>query len=210
MLVRDYMTTSPVTISYGRSVQDALDIMKKHKLRALPVVAEQKLVGLVTEKELLAVSPSPATTLSIYEIKNLLSKLVIKDVMIKIPITIDSDCTIEEAALVMREHRIGTLPVMEGQKLMGIITQTDIFEALIKLFGLRKVGTRIVLEAKNRIGLIAEITGAVTKYNVNVISIAVWEKTQETLQVILRLSTVEPEPIIEAFKERGYNIILVS
>lgn len=210
MLVRDYMTTSPITINADKSVQDALNILKKYKLRALPVTHKQRLVGLVTEKELLAVSPSPATTLSVYEIKDLLSKLVVKDVMNKTPITVDSDCTIEEAALVMREHRIGTLLVMEEEELVGIITQTDIFEALIRLFGLRKVGTRIVVEAKTKMGLINEITGLVRQCNVNVISIVVWEKTEQILQVTLRLATVEPEPIVEKFKEQGYKVILVS
>lgn len=211
MLVQEHMTTSPITIKNDKSIQDALNILKKHKLRGLPVMAGDRLVGLVTEKELLAVTPSPATTLSVYEIKDLLSKLAVKDVMIKTPITIDSDCTIEESALVMREHRIGFLPVMDDrEKLVGVITQTDIFDALIQLFGLRKVGTRIVLEAKNKIGLISELTGVVSSFNINVISIAVWEKSQHNLQVILRLSTVEPDQIIEEFKKHGYNIILVS
>lgn len=210
MFVAEYMTTSPITIRRRTSVSEALNIMKKHKIRELPVVSENKLVGLVTERELLAVSPSPATTLSVYEIKDLMAKVTVGDVMIKEPITVSPDCTIEEAALIMRDHKVSCLLVQENEVLVGIITQTDIFEALIKIFGLRKAGTRIVIEAQNRIGIIAQITNIVKLCGVNVIGIAVLEKTKERVQVMLRLSTVEPDEVIKALEDAEFDVVKVN
>ncbi len=210
MFVGDYMTTSPITIRKQTPVTEALAIIKKHKIRQLPVVSQNKLVGLITERILLAVSPSPATTLSVYEMKDLMSKLVVGDVMIKDPITVSPDCTIEEAALIMREHKVNCLLVQGNGALVGIITQTDLFDALIKMFGFKKVGTRIVIEAEDRMGLIAQITGIVRDCNVNLIGIAVSEKTKDRVQVMLRLSTVEPEEVIKALKEAGFSVIRVN
>lgn len=210
MFVGDYMTTSPITIRKQTPVTEALAIIKKHKIRQLPVVSQNKLVGLITERILLAVSPSPATTLSVYEMKDLMSKLVVGDVMIKDPITVSPDCTIEEAALIMREHKVNCLLVQENGALVGIITQTDLFDALIKMFGFKKVGTRIVIEAEDRMGLIAQITGIVRDCNVNLIGIAVSEKTKDRVQVMLRLSTVEPEEVIKALKDAGFSVIRVN
>ena len=210
MFVAEYMTTSPITIRRGTPVSEALNIMKKHKIRELPVVSENKLVGLVTERELLAVSPSPATTLSVYEMKDLMAKMAVGDVMIKKPITVSPDCTIEEAALIMRDHKVGCLLVQENEVLVGIITQTDIFEALIKIFGLRKAGTRIVIEAQNRIGLIAQITNIVKDCGVNVIGIAVLEKTKDRVQVMLRLSTVEPDEVIKGLEDAEFTVVKVN
>ncbi|MBO8138608.1 MAG: CBS domain-containing protein [Desulfotomaculum sp.] len=207
MFVADHMTTSPITITRETSVLDALELMKKHKFRELPVVSGNKLIGLVTEKELLAASPSPATTLSVYEIKGLLSKLTVADVMIKNPVTVDPYCTIEEAALKMREHKLSCLLVVENEVLIGIITQTDIFEALIKIFGLRKAGTRIVIETQDRLGVIAQITSIVKDCGINVIGIAVLEKGKEKINVMLRLATDKPAELIRTLEEAGFKVI---
>ncbi|MBM7855383.1 acetoin utilization protein AcuB [Desulfohalotomaculum tongense] len=210
MFVADHMTTSPITITKETPVLDALELMKKHRFRELPVVQGNRLVSLVTEKELLAVSPSPATTLSVYEIRGLMSKLMVSDVMIKNPITVDPYCTIEEAALIMREHKISCLLVEENEVLVGIITQTDIFEALIKILGLRKAGTRMVIESRDRVGLIAEITSIVRDCKVNVIGIAVLEKNRERVHVMLRLGTKDPGHLIKALEEAGFKIVKCS
>ncbi|MTI81955.1 MAG: CBS domain-containing protein [Firmicutes bacterium] len=207
MFVADNMTTSPITITKDTSVLDALDIMKKYSFRELPVVRGSKLVGLVTEKELLTASPSPATTLSVYEMKGLLSKLNVADVMVKDPITVEPYCTIEEAALKMREHKIGCLLVEENEVLVGIITQTDIFEALIRIFGLRKAGTRIVIEAQDRMGLINEITRLVKECSENVIGIAVLEKGNNRLHVMLRIANDNSDAVTDALTLAGYKII---
>lgn len=210
MFVREHMSTSPINISPGTPILEALNMMKKQKIRHLPVVEKGKLVGLVTEGTLLTVSPSPATTLSVFEINYLMSKMVVKEVMIKQPIVIAPTASIEEAALIMREHRVGCLPVVENGQLVGIITQTDVFEAMIKIFGLRKAGTRLVLETSDRVGALADVLALVKEHNINVIGVASLEKENQKSEIMLRLSTVEPEQLIQDLKQQGYNIISVS
>lgn len=210
MFVRDYMTTSPITIGPGVPILDALEVMRKNKIRHLPVVDRGRLVGIVTERDLLTVSPSPATTLSIFELNYLLSKMEVKEVMKTNPITVTPDCTIEKAALLMREHRIGCLPVMEGDSLVGIITQNDILDALIRIFGLRRAGTRLVLEAVDRVGALADILATVRKHQINVVGVACREKEDQRVQIMLRLSTVEPQALIKELEEQGFEVKSVS
>ncbi|OAT81726.1 CBS and ACT domain-containing protein [Desulfotomaculum copahuensis] len=210
MFVREHMSTSPININPATPILEALNMMKKQKIRHLPVVEKGRLAGLVTERTLLTVSPSPATTLSVFEINYLMSKMVVKEVMIKQPIVIAPTASIEEAALIMREHKVGCLPVVENGQLVGIITQTDVFEAMIKIFGLRKAGTRLVVETGDHVGALADILALVREHNINVIGVACLEKESNKFEIMLRLSTVEPEALIQDMKQHEYNIISVS
>lgn len=210
MFVRDYMTAAPITIAPTTPILEAMNIMRKHKIRHLPVVEKNRLIGLVTEGLLLKVSPSPATTLSIYEINYLLAKMVVREVMVKNPITVTPSTTLEEAALIMRDHKVGSLLVVEDERLIGIITQTDIFDALIRIFGLRKAGLRIVLETENRIGALAEVLDIVRQHGISVVGVAVEERPDQTIAVMLRLATAEADPLVEDFTARGYRVKSVS
>jgi acetoin utilization protein AcuB len=200
------MTGMPVTISKKTTVFDALAIMKKNKIRQLPVVSEGKLVGMVTEKDLLTVSPSPATSLSIFELNELLAKMTVAEVMTKSPIFIQPDTTLEEAALLMRENKIHSVPVLEGDKLVGIITVTDIFDALIKFFGYGKVGTRLMVEAHDRVGLMAEVAQVVKDFDVLIKAIIVVYKDNDNVEIMLRLSTIDPGPLMDVLQEKGYRV----
>lgn len=206
MFVRNYMTRIPVTISKKITVFDALAIMKKNKIRQLPVVSEGKLEGLVTEKDLLTVSPSPATSLSIFELNELLAKMTVDEVMVKKPITVEPGTTLEEAALLMRENKINSVPVLEGDKLVGLITVTDIFDALIRFFGYGKPGTRLLLEASDRVGLLADITRVVKDFDVSIKASIVVYKDNENVEIMLRLGTVDPGPLVAALQEKGYKV----
>ncbi|MEW6425683.1 MAG: CBS and ACT domain-containing protein, partial [Bacillota bacterium] len=200
----------PITIPSNTPILEALDIMKKQKIRQLPVVDKGVLTGLVTRYDLLTVSPSPATTLSVFEMNYLLSRMVVKEVMIKNPPTISPEANIEEAAVIMREHKIGSLLVVENNKLAGIITESDLFEALIKLFGFRRAGTRIVIETENRVGALADMLDVVRDYNISVIGIACVERPEQKVQVVLRLNTTEPGPLVEEFKNKGFDVRSIS
>jgi acetoin utilization protein AcuB len=206
LFVKNYMTRMPVTINKKVTVFDALAIMKKNKIRQLPVVSEGKLEGLVTEKDLLTVSPSPATSLSIFELNELLAKMTVGEIMVKSPITVQPDTTLEEAALLMRENKINSVPVLEGDKLVGLITVTDIFDALIKFFGYGKPGTRLLLEANDRVGLLADITQVVKDFDVSIKASIVVYKDNENVEIMLRLGTVNPEPLVAALREKGYKV----
>lgn len=203
------MTPNPITVEPNTPIFEALNLMKKHRIKQLPVVEDGKLLGLVTERDLLTVSPSPATTLSIYEINYLLSRMTVKEVMIKSPARISPDATIEEAAVIMREHRFGSLLVMEGENLVGIITESDLFEALIKIFGFRRPGVRLVLEAENKLGTLADLLGIVRDHQINVIGLACIE-LGEKVQIMLRLSTSQVSPLVEELKTKGYNVLSVN
>lgn len=209
MFVKNHMTPNPITVGPDTPIFEALNLMKKHRIKQLPVVQDRTLMGLVTERDLLTVSPSPATTLSIYEINYLLSKMTVKEVMIKSPARISPEATIEEAAVIMREHRFGSLLVMEGEELVGIITESDLFEALIKVFGFRRPGVRVVLEAENKIGTLADLLSLVRDHQINVIGLACME-LGEKVQIMVRLATSQATPLIEELKSKGYNVLSVS
>ncbi|MDN5325816.1 MAG: acetoin utilization protein AcuB [Moorella sp. (in: firmicutes)] len=210
MFVRDHMTPDPITVTKETSVLDALELMKKNKIRRLPVIQDGRLIGLVTERDILRVSPSPASTLSVFEVNYLVAKMTVKDAMIKRPVTVPPDMTIEEAALLMREHKIDNLLVMEKERLVGIITQTDLFEALIKLFGLRRPGIRLTLKVVDRIGVLADIARLVKEAGINIINIANRHKDDVYTYVVLRLATDDVSSLLPALEDRGYQVVHVS
>ncbi|AKX93900.1 CBS and ACT domain-containing protein [Neomoorella thermoacetica] len=210
MFVRDHMTPDPITVTKETSVLDALELMKKNKIRRLPVIQDGRLIGLVTERDILRVSPSPASTLSVFEVNYLVAKMTVKDAMIKRPVTVPPDMTIEEAALLMREHKIDNLLVMEKERLVGIITQTDLFEALIKLFGLRRPGIRLTLKVVDRIGVLADIARLVKEAGINIINVANRHKDDIYTYVVLRLATDDVSSLLPALEDRGYQVVHVS
>lgn len=133
-LVRDWMTANPITIEPTTTLTDAYMLMKQKKIRRLPVVdAGGKLVGIVTLGDVREAHPSDATTLSIYEINYLLAKLPISQIMTANPFTTTPDATVYDAARLMLEHKIGGLPVIEGGRVVGIITESDIFRLMVQM-----------------------------------------------------------------------------
>ena len=131
MFVANRMTRNPVTVQTDTKVDEAAALMKKNKIRRLPVIDDGKLVGFLNDKDILRVSPSPATTLSKYEINSLLAQMCVKDIMARSVVAVRDDATIEEAALLMANNKIGGLPVVEDGKVVGIITTTDLLQTLI-------------------------------------------------------------------------------
>lgn len=129
-LVRDWMTRDPITVGLKTSLPEAHKLMKECHIRRLPVIDHDRLVGIVTLGDIREASPSDATSLSIFELHYLLAKLTIAEMMTRDPITVTPDATIRDAAKLMLEHKIGGLPVVENGKLVGIITESDIFRVL--------------------------------------------------------------------------------
>ena len=159
MLVKSRMSKYPLTIGPEESLSDAHKYMLEQKVRHLPVVeSEGKMVGLVAEDDLLKAEPSSATTLSVWEIHHLLMEVKVKTVMVKDVITVTEDTPIEEAAHIMLDKKIGSLPVMRDDDLVGIITESDIFSTFMELFATREKGLRITMECPNRAGELAKIT----------------------------------------------------
>ena len=187
MLVKERMSPNPITVRPDLPVPEAQVIMKREKIHHLPVVdRDGKLVGIVAEKDLLYASPSPATTLSVYEIASLLSKLAVEKVMSKKPVTVTEDVPLEEAARIMADQNIGGLPVMRGSTLVGIITESDLFRVFIELFGARQKGVRVSMVLPNERGELAKVTSAITKAGGNIIALGTFladDTTQGRLTV---------------------------
>ena len=130
--VRDWMTANPITIAPNTSLGQANRLMKENSIRRLPVVDHGKLVGIVTLGDLREASPSDATSLSIFEIHYLLAKLTVEDIMSKKPVTVAPDATIYGAAQIMLQNKIAGLPVVDQGKVVGIITESDIFRMVVQ------------------------------------------------------------------------------
>ncbi len=170
MLVGERMSRPPIIIGPEMSIHDALALFKKEHIRRAPVIKGGKLVGIVSEKDLLNASPSPATTLSVWEMHYLLSKLTAAEVMTKNVITVSEDTPIEEAARIMADNKIGGLPVVKGSRVVGIITETDLFKMFLELMGAREKGVRVTALIEDKPGTLAKITRAIADAGGNFIA----------------------------------------
>jgi len=207
MLVRMRMTKNPISISPDTSILEAWKIMQESQVRRLLVMEKGKLVGIVTERDLRSVSPSQATSLSIFEINYLLEKLKVKDAMTPNPITVDADAPIEEAALIMRDNKISALPVKENGEVVGIITESDIFKAFIEMLGDGKRGLRYTLRIKNTPGEIARIVNLIAEKGINIMSMATFPSDSEDYGfLVLRLETEDLALVNEIFRKNNIPV----
>ncbi len=210
MLVRERMTRHPVLCPPDLPVNEAFDLMKKERIRRIPVVDKHgKLVGIVSDKDLLRVSPSPATTLSAYELPYLLSKVKVGDVMTKQVITVVEDTPIEDAARIMVDNKIGGLPVVnESDAVMGIITETDIFKTFLELIGARKPGVRITMYVKDVRGELARMAKAVADVGGNIVATVEVPGTDSTnYEVLLKVTEAPKDAVVEALKPIAVRIV---
>ena len=176
MLVRDTMTTNLITVSPHTSVPEALRLMRDKRIRRLPVLdSHGKLLGIVSDKDLLHAQPSQATTLSVWEIPELLAKITVEQVMSRDVVKVSEDTPLEEAARIMADRRIGGLLVLRGDDLVGIITETDLFKELLEMAGGRRPGVRITVRAAGGKGVLAKITGAISDAGGNIVGLGVSE-----------------------------------
>ncbi|WP_088227230.1 CBS domain-containing protein [Desulfosporosinus sp. FKB] len=206
MYVRQFMTTQVFTISPNESIADAMALMRDKKIDRLPVVEKEKLIGLVTDGDLREVSPSPATTLSIFELNYLVAKTTIREIAVKKVITCHPNMGIEDAALLMREHKIGGLPVVENEKLVGIITGYDILDAFLDIMGSRSPGERFVIERKDEKGVLLDIASTFKQYDTNVSSLAFYHLRENKFQLLAHLQGEQLTEVKTSLEEKGYNI----
>jgi acetoin utilization protein AcuB len=183
--------------------------MHSEDVRRLPVVDKHgKMVGIVSELDLLKVSPSPATSLSVFEIPYLLAKIKMKDVMTKDVITVTEDTPLEEAARVMADNKIGGLPVVRGDKLVGIITETDLFKTFMEMLGGREEGVRISMFVPDEEGMLAKITGQITEMGINItaLSTIAGEDPSEYLVTIRVEEDADQEALTAAMEGLGLRM----
>lgn len=175
MLVGERMKHPVITIPPDMPIVDALNLMKRERIRRTPVVKDGKLVGIISEKDLLNASPSPATSLSVWELNYLLSKITVNGVMNKKIFTVTEDTPIEEAARIMADNKIGGLPVMRGDHIVGIITETDLFKIFLELMGARYMGVRVTVLVREARGQLAKLSQAITNAGGNFVAFGMFQ-----------------------------------
>ena len=173
MFVRDRMSSPVVTVTPDTPFQDALKLMRDHRFRRLPVVNKKgKLVGIVSERDLLYASPSPATSLSVWEITYLLSRIHVQEIMTEEVITTMPDIPIEDAAHLMADNKIGGLPVVdEDNRVVGVITETDIFKAFVEMFAGGRSGLRLTLEVPETKDVLLDLSKAIRALDGSIVSV---------------------------------------
>jgi acetoin utilization protein AcuB len=203
------MTKRPITITEDIGIDKALELMHSEKVRRLPVLDKHgQLVGIVSELDLLKASPSPATSLSIYELPYLLSKIKMRDIMTRDVVTATEDMPLEEAALIMAENKIGGLPVMRGDKLVGIITETDLFKIFLEMLGAREEGVRLSMLVPEEKGMLAKIAGKVAEMGGNFVAQgSIMGEDPTNRQLTIKVTDVSEEQIVSAMEELGLKIL---
>ncbi len=186
MLVRDRMTQDPITITPDVSLYDALQMMRENKVRRLPVLDKKgKLVGIVLERDLLYASPSPATSLSVYELNYLVAKIKVEQLMTRNVITVEDDCPLEDAARVMVDNRISGLPVMRDDKVVGMITESDLFKTFLELLGARTPGLRVTIKVLEGQGVLARLTQELATRGANIATLSTFGGDDPTSREIV-------------------------
>jgi len=209
MLVGDRMTRRPVTVTEDIAIDKALELMRSEKIRRLPVLDKHgKLAGIVSEKDLLYASPSPATSLSIYEIPYLLSKIKMRDLMTKDVITVAEDTPLEEAARIMADSKIGGLPVLRGDKLVGIITETDMFKIFLELLGAREEGMRLSMLIPAEKGSLARIVSKIAELGGNIVASGTIAGEDPTnCEMMVKVAGVPQDKLVSAMEGLGLKIL---
>jgi acetoin utilization protein AcuB len=208
MRIKDVMTKNPITVDSETLVLDAQKIMQENNIRRLPVVDKGKLVGIVTKHDLLQASPSPATSLSIHELNYLLARMKVKDIMKKNPMTLSPDTPFEEALKIGQDKKIGSFPVVENGKLVGIATESDIVRFLTHALGIREEGSRVTIEGLGgKLGDLEKIIAIANQHQTIILSmISLPRREKKDWMIVLRLKTTDPDPIVWDFKKAGFNV----
>ena len=206
MYVKSRMTSNPYTIAFDAPITEVIELMREKNLKRVPVVHGDKVVGMITHGDIQKVSPTKATTLSIFELNYLLAKTKVSDAMTKEVVTVSPDALLEEAAVLMRENKISTLAVVKENKLVGIITESDIFDAFIDLLGFRDPGSRITIQAADAPGVLADIAEIFRDLDSNITHIAAYRGSAGYSDVVIRTNTINTDALEKRLVEHGYKI----
>jgi acetoin utilization protein AcuB len=204
MLVKNWMSKNVITVDEKDSMEDAMKHLKEHEIRMLPVMKKGKLIGIITDRDLKRASASDATTLEIHELLYLLTKIKVKDIMTRDVITVPPDFTVEETAQVLLQNRISGAPVVDANgKLVGAITQTDIFRVLISLTGVGNGGIQFGFQVEDRPGSIKEIADIIRRYGGRMVSIlSSYDEVPEGYRkVYIRMRSIERSELRNLIQE---------
>jgi len=199
-----------ITVRPETSLNDAIDITQKNNIQHLIVLDKSgKLVGIVSSHDIKQTLASPATTLSTHELNYLLDKVTVSTFMTKKVITVPPDTTVERAAYIMQTKSISALPVMVGEKTVGIVTTTDVMGVLLDAIGMGEDTMRLIVFVKNRIGTIAEVASILRDNSINIQSLVTWpEKNYEHIfQMVIRVMTSDGEKAVACLKNAGLKVL---
>ncbi len=210
MFVRDCMSSPSVTITPDTPFQDALKLMHEHRFRRLPVVDKQgELVGIVSERDLLCASPSPATSLSVWEMHYLLSNIQVREIMTKDVITTTPDTPIEDAAFLMAENKIGGLPVVDDcNHVVGVITETDVFKTFVEMFAGGHSGLRLTLQVPDRKDALTELSGAIFNLGGDLVSVSSFRNgSPNEHRLVIKVQNVRTDQLVDTLEALGDHVI---
>jgi acetoin utilization protein AcuB len=203
------MTRDPVVVHDDTPIDEAMKVMRDNKVRRLPVLDKKgALAGIVSERDLLYASPSPATSLSIYELHYLLSKIKVASVMTEEVITVTEDTPLEEAARIMADNKIGGLPVVSDGELGGIITETDLFKIFLELLGAREMGVRLTMLVPDEKGMLAKVTGKIAELGGNIVSLGTFLGEDPTNALLtIKVQDVEEKDLVKAMEPLAMEMV---
>jgi acetoin utilization protein AcuB len=209
MLVKERMSHPVLTIHPDLSLQEALKLMREEHIRRFPVVDNHgRLVGIVSERDLLHAAPSDVTSLSIWEINYLLSKITVKKVMTRDVITIPEDTPLEEAARLMADHKIGGLPVVRAGELVGIVTETDLFKIFLEMLGGRETGVRIAVLVPNEPGELTKLTKTIFEAGGNIVALGTFPgDSSKNREVTIKVAGVDGKGLISKIEPLVERVI---
>ena len=207
MFVATRMTKHPLTVEPSATLNEASKIMKNNHFHRLPVVENGKLVGYFSDRDLMRVSPSPATTLSRYEVRELLDKLTVREIMKKDVVTVQESATIEEAALIMYNHKVGGLAVLSDVgMLVGIITATDILKTFVDLMELKSGKTRFTIEVDDKVGVVHDIAGVFVENGLSIDSLITCRQDSGKYEIVVRGDVPDEEDLKRKIEQKGYHV----
>ena len=212
MKVRDIMTWNVITVSGDTPIMEARKIMETHKVRRLPVVDKGKLVGVVTLDRIVGVGPSPATSLSVWEINYLLAKMKVREVMQKDVVSVGPDVSVEQALARAQAMKVGAAPVVEDGKVVGIITTNDfVLKLLNPALGIGKPGSRLNISNANKPKNVREIMEIVEKMGLNIVALHTLPAVEDTVSGLsLHVDADDPKALIKELEAKGYKSGVVA
>lgn len=210
MLVEKRMKADPIVVGPQDSFRHAMSLIRQRGIRHLPVVEGGRLVGIVTDRDIRQASASPATSLEIHELHYLLEKVTVRDIMTPKVVTVTPETPIEEAARLMLDRRIGSLPVLRGAVLVGIITETDILQAFVEVMGLRAEQTRLELILEDRPGAFLDVCRIIQERGGDIASVVTATATHRGEQkkvMLFHLEGVQADALVRQIEAGGHTVL---
>lgn len=210
MYVGRIMNTYLMTVPPDTNLQKAKEIIDEKRIHHLLVVDKTgNLIGIVSDRDVKQSSASPATALSVHELNYLLTQLTVEPIMAKKIITISPGTTIERAALIMQKNRINALPVIEDEKLVGIITSTDVMRVLLRAIGFGEGSARFAVLVEDRVGIIAEVSRILKDQQISIRSLVTWpEKDYSGIyQLVMRVASKDKDDAVSALSNQGFKVL---